>query len=175
MIVPADPHELSPGQEQALLDIQTNIKTSPITDPIIKRRFLDHQAKLVVRAVPVFSPLGLTSAVLQLKYRPYLRSFAIKRDIGEVVFTLRLAYQSINTRLEPNPPGSYFNDICDFITEIIRERTAHSERVRANRALKQQAHRKELQDIRDAADALQKLKKGSKSTARHFTSFLLPG
>jgi hypothetical protein len=75
------------------------------------------------------------------------------------VFTLRIAYQAINTKLEPNPPGSYFNDICNFITDIIHERAAHADRVRAERSRKQQAHRQELQDARDAAESLQKLKR----------------
>jgi hypothetical protein len=93
-------------------------------------------------------------------------SFAIKKEIGEVVFSLRIAYQAINTKLEPDPPGSYYNDVCNFITDLVRERSAHNERVRAERARKQQAHRQELQDARDAAEALQKLKK-SKPKACH--------
>ena len=95
-------------------------------------------------------------------------TFAVKRHIGEVVFTLRIAYQAINTKLEPDPPGSYFNDICNFITEIVRERAAHAERVRVERERKAQSHRQEIQDVRDAAEALQKLKRGNRTKARYF-------
>ena len=82
------------------------------------------------------------------------------------MFTLRIAYQALNTKLEPDPPGSYFNDICNFITDIVRERAAHAERVRLERERKAQSHRKEMQDVRDAAEALQKLKKGNRAKAR---------
>lgn len=86
-------------------------------------------------------------------------SFALNRDLGEVVFTLRLAYQAINTKLEPNPPGSYYNDICTFVSDIVTERTKHAEHIRAERARKQQERRQERQDARDAAEALKKLQK----------------
>ena len=86
------------------------------------------------------------------------------------MFTLRIAYHAINAKLEPNPPGSYFTDISNFVTEIIHERTAHAERVRAERTRKLQARRKELQDVRDVAEALQKLKKGPAASARFFSN-----
>jgi hypothetical protein len=82
------------------------------------------------------------------------------------VFTLRIAYQAIDTKLAPNPPGSYFNDICSFVTDIIRERAAHAERLRAERNRKLLAHRQELQEAREAAKTLQKLKNGGKAKAR---------
>jgi hypothetical protein len=82
------------------------------------------------------------------------------------VFTVRIAYQALNTKLEPDPPGSYFNDICNFITEIVRERAAHAERIRIERSRKALSHRQELLDVRDAAEALQKLKKGNRTKAR---------
>ncbi|KAJ7189353.1 hypothetical protein GGX14DRAFT_580789 [Mycena pura] len=138
---------LTPGQESILLDIEKAVKSAHFSDVAHHRCFLDIQAKRV------------------LKYRRYLYTFAVKRHIGEVVFTLRIAYQAINTRLEPNPPGSYFNDICNFITEIVRERAAHAERVRLERERKAQSHRQEMQDVRDAAEALQKLKKGNRTKA----------
>lgn len=93
-------------------------------------------------------------------------SFALKRELGEVIFTLRLAYHAINAKLEPNPPGSYYNDICAFTTDIVCQRTNHADRMRADRARKQQEHRQELQDARDAAEGLQKLKK-DKSKVRN--------
>ncbi|KAJ7197349.1 hypothetical protein GGX14DRAFT_574141 [Mycena pura] len=147
MIVPIGKDCLTPGQESILLDIEKAVKSAHFSDVTHHRRFLDIQAKLV------------------LKYRRYLYTFAVKRHIGEVVFTLRIAYQAINTRLEPDPPGSYFNDICNFITEIVRERAAHAERVRLERERKAQSHRQEMQDVRDTAEALQKLKKGNRTKA----------
>lgn len=120
--------------------------------------------------IPRTSLHEVNIAIFQLRYRQYLPTFAAKRHIGEVVFTVRAAYQALNTKLEPNPPGSYFNDICNFVTEIVRERAAHAERVRIERSRKAQSHRQELQDVRDAAETLQKLKKGNRTKARYFYS-----
>lgn len=86
-------------------------------------------------------------------------SFALKKELGEVVFSLKIAYQAINTKLEPNPPGSYFNDVCTFASDIVRERNKHADRIRAERARRQQEHRQELQDAREAAETLKALQK----------------
>ena len=49
MIVPAGKDCLTPGQESILLDIEKAVKSAHFTEVTHHRRFLDIQAKLVVR------------------------------------------------------------------------------------------------------------------------------
>ncbi|KAJ7199585.1 hypothetical protein GGX14DRAFT_572615 [Mycena pura] len=141
MAITKDVTRLTPQQESFLLGVEKSIKATRFNVLSDQRYFLDQQAKTL------------------LKYRPQLYSFASKRELGEVVFTLKIAYQAINSKLEPNPPGSYYNDICTFASDIIRERAKHSERIRVDRARRQQEHRQELQEAREAAETLKKLQK----------------
>jgi hypothetical protein len=87
---------------------------------------------------------------MQVKYRPQLYSFVHHKDVGEVVFTLRTAYQLNNSRGGP-VLGGYYPEICAFASEIVRERISHSTRIQSDISRKQQAHRLELKDARDYA------------------------
>ncbi|KAJ7208202.1 hypothetical protein GGX14DRAFT_566926 [Mycena pura] len=141
MAITKDVTRLTSQQESFLLGVEKSIKATRFNDLSDQRYFLDQQAKTL------------------LKYRPQLYSFASKRELGEVVFTLKIAYQAINSKLEPNSPGSFYNDICTFASDIIRERAKHSERIRADRARRQQEHRQELQEAKEAAETLRQLQK----------------
>jgi hypothetical protein len=101
-----------------------------------------------------------------LRFRNQIPFFALNKEAGEVVFTLRMAYQAINTKLEPNPPGSYYNDISDLVSDIVRERNLQHDRGRAERFRKQQVHRRELADAREAAKTLLQMQKAKPKARR---------
>ena len=104
-----------------------------------------------------------------MDYRPQIWTFINNREVGEVVFTIRMAYQATN-----NPRnsgfGSLYSDICVFAADITRERHAIAARKQADLARKRQAHRLELQDAREhaAAQALSSLKRSGNKVRRVF-------
>lgn len=87
-------------------------------------------------------------------------TFVNKRDVGEVVFTLRMAFQATNNPRNSSF-GSLYSDICVFAADITRERTAAALRLQGDAARKRQSHRQELQEAREyaAAETLSSLKR----------------
>jgi hypothetical protein len=81
-----------------------------------------------------------------------LLTFVHKRDVGEVVFTLRTAYQATNT-LRNSDFGSLYSDVCVFAADITRERSVLAQRHQAELAHKRQLHRQELKEAREYAAA----------------------
>ena len=101
-------------------------------------------------------------------------SFVHKREVGEVVFTLRMAYQSSNNARNVGI-GSLYSAICVFASEITRQRNAIISRAQAEAARRRQLHRQELEAAREhaAAEALVDLKRNRQMVRGLFFSSVI--
>lgn len=93
-------------------------------------------------------------------------SFVFNKAVGEVVFSLRSAYQANNTFIKPSP-GDLYDEINEFANAIVQERKNHASRVEGERMRESERHRAELEEAREAAKALTSRKK----VRFHFFSF----